>query len=88
MMSLAARNAMPGSCAPESQPRRMRVKSNLFHHFKLICPVQSCSKKFSALLPTQIKSIFPPSRPDRGTFRDRHERWVRDAVDAAISTDE
>ena len=25
---------------------------------------------------------------NRGAYRDRHERWVRDAVDAAVSQDE
>jgi hypothetical protein len=48
-----------------------------------ILPVQSSPKKFSPSRFTQIKSISPPSRPERGAFRDRHGRWVRDAVDAA-----
>jgi hypothetical protein len=26
--------------------------------------------------------------PERGAYRDRHERWVRDAVDASDATDE
>jgi hypothetical protein len=26
--------------------------------------------------------------PIRGAYRDRHGRWVRDAVDAAVSQDE
>ena len=28
---------------------------------------------------------LPPSRPTRGALRDRHERWMRDAMDAAAS---
>jgi hypothetical protein len=29
--------------------------------------------------------LMGPSRPIRGAFRERHGRWVRDAVDAAAS---
>jgi hypothetical protein len=32
--------------------------------------------------------LIPPSRPERGAYRDRHGRWVRDAVDAAASAHE
>jgi len=31
---------------------------------------------------------FALSRPHQGALRDRHERWERDAVDAAVSQDE
>jgi len=41
--------------------------------------------RFSAS-PNQID--IPPSRPERGAFRDRHGRWVRDAVDALARQDE
>ena len=49
----------------------------------MILSVQSCAKKYFALPVGQI--IFIPSRhpgPIRGAFRDRHERWMRDAMDA------
>jgi hypothetical protein len=36
----------------------------------------------------KITSITRASRPTRGAFRDRHGRWVRDAVDAACADDE
>jgi hypothetical protein len=31
---------------------------------------------------------LPPSRPTRGAYRDRHGRWVRDAMDADVHADE
>jgi hypothetical protein len=33
-------------------------------------------------------SHSPRPVPTRGAFRDRHERWVRDAVDALATQDE
>src|ERR1700684_3996114 len=37
----------------------------------------------------QINSRSSPiSRPIRGAFRDRHERWTRDAMDALATCDE
>jgi hypothetical protein len=33
-------------------------------------------------------SISPVPLPLRGAFRDRHERWKRDAVDARMPNDE
>jgi hypothetical protein len=54
-----------------------------------ILPVQSCLKKYSVSRFTQIKSIFAaiPSLL-RGAYRDRHGRWVRDAMDAGGAADE
>jgi hypothetical protein len=48
-------------------------------------PVQPLLQKDSGFRLTQIKSTTPPSRPERGAYRDRHGRWARDAVDAAAS---
>src|SRR5258708_1153485 len=48
-------------------------------------PVQPHLQKYSCFVPTQITSLISPSRPTRGAYRDRHGRWVRDAVDAAAS---
>jgi hypothetical protein len=38
----------------------------------------------------KIKSVVLSARPapTRGAFRDRHEIWVRDAMDVPASTDE
>jgi hypothetical protein len=48
-------------------------------------PVQFPLQKFSALPVGQIISTSPRHPvPVRGAFRDRHERWVRDAVDAKM----
>jgi hypothetical protein len=58
-------------------------------NFKLILPVQSSPKKFFSSRFTQITSTsaaIPCS--SRGAFRDRHGRWVRDAVDADGASDE
>jgi hypothetical protein len=51
-----------------------RAKSDLLNQFKLIWAVQSRWKKFSALPPTQIKSIFPIVSSHKGAARDRHGR--------------
>jgi hypothetical protein len=63
---------------------------------RLICPsgksvnlLSSPSAKnisLRRLVETAIENHRPA--PVRGTFRDRHERWVRDAVDAVTSSDE
>jgi hypothetical protein len=46
-------------------------------------PVQPPLQKYSGSLQSQITSTSIASRPARGTYRDRHGRWVRDAMDAA-----
>jgi hypothetical protein len=67
----------------------VRQKSNLSKYFKLILSVQSRPKKYFALPVGQIISTSPRHpRPIRGAFRDRHERWARDAVDAGGAFDE
>jgi hypothetical protein len=43
--------------------------------------VQTTQQKYSASLLTQITGSLRASRPARGAYRDRHGRWVRDAVD-------
>jgi hypothetical protein len=46
-------------------------------------PVQSPLEKHFRSRPTQITlTTRPVPDPLRGAYRDRHERWVRDAVDA------
>jgi len=51
-------------------------------------PVQPPPQKYSCSLFAQITSTSPASRPERGAYRDRHGRWVRDAVDAGGAADE
>ena len=52
-------------------------------------PVQPVSKNISLSTPLDAppkSEIFSrASRPDKRAYRDRHGRWVRDAVDAAAS---
>jgi hypothetical protein len=46
-------------------------------------PVQPLSQKDFCFQPIQIISLFSAvSCPLGGAYRDRHERWARDAVDA------
>jgi hypothetical protein len=47
-----------------------------------------CRRPFACVV-GQIKGIFPRvPRPIRGAYRDRHGRWVRDAMDATRAPDE
>jgi hypothetical protein len=67
--------------------RRARAISELFNDCRLICLVQSRSKKHFALFRNQIICVLPViPRPMRGAFRDRHGRWVRDAMDVMASS--
>jgi hypothetical protein len=51
------------------------------HH--LICPSCHCAAGLFACDVGQITSRFPRiPRFSRGAFRDRHERWAREAMDA------
>src|SRR5579883_2136047 len=70
-------------------PPPLRQKSNFPFPFKLMLLVQPSRKKYFASRLAQITFISAAvPRPPRGTFRDRHERWVRDAVDAIGTSDE
>jgi hypothetical protein len=51
--------------------------------FNLIWVVQSSRKKYFPWSRPQITGKFRASRSIGGAYRDRHGRWVRDAVDAA-----
>jgi hypothetical protein len=44
--------------------------------------VQPPARKYSYFVLAQISCLSRPSRPGRGTYRDRHGRWAWDAVDA------
>ncbi len=60
---------------------RMRVMRNL--------PVVPLCRRRAAL-PKTPNQWLPSARPalSRGALRDRHGRWVRDAVDAVATQDE
>jgi hypothetical protein len=62
----------------------VRGRAILCHNFKLICPVQFRSQKYSASLPPQITSTNRPSRPAQGRWPSSRTLG-RDAVDAAAS---
>jgi hypothetical protein len=61
----------------------MPAKSDFQSYFKVIWVVQSPSQKYSAFHPAQISGYLAPSGSHKRAFRDRHERWERDAMDAA-----
>jgi hypothetical protein len=63
----------------------MRVKLNLSKPFNLIWAVQSCVQKYFIFHPAASVAISAPFRPVRGALRGRHERWVRDAMDAVAA---
>ncbi len=64
-----------------------RRKPDLLKRFNLICAVQARFQKHFSFLSTQITGLSRAIPcPLRGAFRDRHGRWVRDAVDAAASS--
>jgi len=67
---------------PGSDRNRVRVKLNLLKRFNLIWAVQSLAAKYFVSHPPSTVAISAPFRPARGAFRDRHERWARNAVDA------
>jgi hypothetical protein len=61
--------------APSGRKRRLREKAKSARQFNLIWVVQSSQEKFSAFASGQISITNPPSSgPQRGAFRDRHER--------------
>jgi len=45
-------------------------------------------KYFTFAIGQIIFRTFPRPAPVRGAFRDRHERWARDAMDAGVREDE
>jgi hypothetical protein len=48
--------------------------------------VQPLAQKYSCFHLTQITGVFSAvPRPQRGAYRDRHERWVWDAMAATAS---
>jgi hypothetical protein len=64
---------------PSPQPSPTRGEgahrpSNLLNGINLICPVQSCLKKYFCSGLTQITSISLAVSSPRGAYRDRHGR--------------
>jgi hypothetical protein len=61
----------------------------LFNRIKLMLPVQSPFVKIF-LFPSDANHLHIPRHPGphKGAFRDRHERRVRDAMDASGAADE
>ena len=73
----AGRNRRSPHCANRATERQLmdlRQNGELLNGFKLICPVQSHFKKYSASPLTQITSISPAVLSHRGAARDRHGR--------------
>jgi hypothetical protein len=63
----------------------MRAKSKFARRFKLIWAVQSSREKYFVSVFQKYVICSRHLTPRRGAARDRHERWVWDAVDAAMS---
>jgi hypothetical protein len=74
---------------------KKELRCSPFAHFlrRVICPT-GCVREFLSSPLAKNKSLhetpksilqLSPSRSTRGALRGRHERWVRDAVDAAAS---
>jgi hypothetical protein len=88
-------NNSPERASNSACPTCISVRHALHLRKKFSCGV-------NAILPVQsrVAKIFPfPDHPNqihisshpvplRGAFRDRHERWVRDAMDTAATKDE
>jgi hypothetical protein len=95
--SLASCSAIDGSPSTSAMPRyrpgwsrdgRMRANTNFASRYNLIWVVQSSREKYSVCAVGQITiTTSPHSGPERGTLRDRHERWAGNAVDAMMSSD-
>ncbi|CCE04298.1 hypothetical protein BRAS3843_1040026 [Bradyrhizobium sp. STM 3843] len=67
---------------------RVRGKTEFVRGFNPITPVQTSREKYSRFAFSEF--VVCSSRPAsmRGALRDRHERWVRDAMDVQGATDE
>jgi hypothetical protein len=72
---------MPGERAPAGVSASAKKRGLVCD---LICPSCQCaaSRRALPLPPNQNDHPCIP-HPVRGTLRDRHERWARDAMDAA-----
>jgi hypothetical protein len=69
---------------------RIRVRANcdLPNHFNVIGLSSPLAKNISLSPSGKSNLRLPPSRLTRGAYRDRHGRWVRDAMDALAPQDE
>jgi hypothetical protein len=67
----------------------VRFHSENTRPISVIWAVRCKIKKFFAFALPQISSTFAPvPAQSQGAFRDRHERWARDAMDAFLPNDE
>jgi hypothetical protein len=62
---------------------RLHLKTNFVSRFKLLDCVAAKSHKIH-IYENQKWCILPASCSDQGAYRDRHERWRQDAMDALI----
>jgi hypothetical protein len=61
----------------------MLTAASFVNEINLIWPVQIQTQKHFAVHRSQISGFSAAvPLPARGAFRDRHERWVRNAMDA------
>jgi hypothetical protein len=60
----------------------LRAKTDFTNALNVIWPVQSSAQKYSCFVFAEfvLTGLIPPR--SRGAHRDRHERWVRDAMGA------
>ena len=78
--------ALPTPSQPKT-PAGLRAESNLLNRIRLMLAVQFCLQKYFPSPPTQIKSIFAPSRSTEGRIAIVTDA-ERDAVDADGASDE
>jgi hypothetical protein len=62
----------------------LRATAKLSNHLRLFRAVQPAPQKHSASHVRQITSVWGYPVPHGGAFRDRHERWAGDAMDAEV----
>lgn len=63
-----------------SRKHHLRGKAKFVRRFKLIIPVQSFCEKYISFVFSEFDVSCSCPASMRGTLRDRHERWVWDAV--------
>jgi hypothetical protein len=72
----------------ETPLNRVRQKTNFARPFKLIAGFSPLDQNISFPFFRKLWLCSPIPCPVRGALRDRHECWVRDAMDVLVRTDE